>query len=206
MQKRLGSDADEPPKPKSNLKKKAVQSVATTADDEGSSSSEVCATQFGFCTVDTSPKDLRRLLLLDNQSTCNIFCNKALVTKVWKSKSSITVQGNGGSITTNTKAFAKNYGEVWFGTRAITNILSLKNVKNKYRVTYDSETEDVFTVHMNKGRVMQFKMHKDGLHILQQGSCHQSMEIKIIHHRARQRRKHNHKPQSVCQELWRSVV
>ena len=53
---------------------------------------------------------------------------------------------------------------MWFDTRAITNILSLKNVKNKYRVTYDSETEDVFTVHMNKGRVMQFKMHKYGLH------------------------------------------
>ena len=44
----------------------------------------------------------------------------------------------------HTKAFVKNYGEVWFDTRAITNILSLKNVKNKYRVTYDSESEDVF--------------------------------------------------------------
>ena len=94
------AEGDETPKPKYSLKKKAVQFVATTADDEGSSSSEVCATQFGFCTVDTSPKDLRRLLLLDNQSTCGIFCNKALVTKVWKSKSSIIVQGNDGSITT----------------------------------------------------------------------------------------------------------
>ena len=100
-------EVDESPKPKSNLKKKAVQFVATTADDEGSSSSEVYATQFGFCTVAISPRDLRRLLLLDNQSTCDIFCNKALVTKVWKSKSSITVQGNGGSITTKTKAFVK---------------------------------------------------------------------------------------------------
>ena len=68
------------PKPKSSLKKKAVQFVATTAEDKGSSSSEVCATQFGFCTVDTSPKDLRHLLLLDNQSTCDIFCNESLVT------------------------------------------------------------------------------------------------------------------------------
>ena len=66
-------EGDETPKQKSSLKKKAVQFVATTQDDEGSSSSEVCATQFGFCTVDTSPKDLRRLLLLDNQSTCDIF-------------------------------------------------------------------------------------------------------------------------------------
>ena len=44
-------EVDESPKPKSNLKKKAVQFVATTANDEGSSSSEICATQFGLCTV-----------------------------------------------------------------------------------------------------------------------------------------------------------
>ena len=69
-------EVDESPKPKSNLKKKAVQFVATTANDEGISSSEVYVTQFGFCTVATSPKDLRRLLLLDNQSTCEIFCEQ----------------------------------------------------------------------------------------------------------------------------------
>ena len=53
---------------------------------------------------------------------------------------------------------------MWFDTRAITNTLSIKNVKNKYRFTYDSKSDDVFTVHMNKGQVMHFKMHKDVLH------------------------------------------
>ena len=46
------------PKQKFNLKKKSIQFVATTTDDEGSSSSEVRTTQFGFYTVATSPKDL----------------------------------------------------------------------------------------------------------------------------------------------------
>ena len=107
-------EVDETPKPKSSQKKKAVQFVATTADDEGSSSSEVCATQFGFCTVDTSPQ---------------------------------------GSPTPAPPRQSVNLR-----------------------------------------------------HILQQGSCHQSMEIQFIYHSARQRRKHYHKPEGVCQELWRSVV
>ena len=46
---------------------------------------------------------------------------------------------------------------------AITNILCLKNVKHKYRVTYDSLTDGVFTVH-KPGQQLHFVMHKDGLH------------------------------------------
>jgi hypothetical protein len=40
----------------------------------------------------------------------------------------MTVKGNGGTLSTTTKAFLKNYGEVWFDKHAITNILSLRNV------------------------------------------------------------------------------
>ena len=75
----------------------------------------------------------------------------------------MSVKGNGGSITTNKIIYLKNYGNVWFDERAITNILCLKNVKQKYRVTYDSSTDGVFTVH-KPGQQLHFVMHKDGLH------------------------------------------
>ena len=107
-------EVDETPKPTSNLKKKAVQFVATTDDDEVSSSSEVCATQFGFL--------------------------------------------------------------------------------YSWHLPQRSSTSDPPRQSVNLR------------HILQQGSCHQIMEVKIIHHRARQRQKHYHKLQGVCKELWRSVV
>ena len=106
-----------------------MQFVVT--EDSGTESEEVCSTQYGFafCHVATDKSSLRNLLLLDNQSTCNIFCNKKLVTRVWTTPDSMTVLGNGGSITTNQKAHVCNYSDVWFDKRAITNILSLKNVQ-----------------------------------------------------------------------------
>ena len=74
----------------------------------------------------------------------------------------MSVKGNGGSITTNKIGYLKSYGDVWFKERAITNILCFKNVKQKYRVTYDSSTDGVFTVH-KPGQQQHFVMHKDGL-------------------------------------------
>ena len=69
---------------KSILRKKAVKFVAT--EDSGTESEEICATQYGFafCHVTTDKSSLRNLLLLDNQYTCGIFCNKEIVTRVWK--------------------------------------------------------------------------------------------------------------------------
>ena len=59
--------------------------------------------------------------------------------------------------------YLKNYGDVWFDERAITNILCLKNVKQKYRVTYDSTTDGVFTVH-KPGQQPHFVMHNFWYH------------------------------------------
>ena len=63
------------------------------------------------------------------------------------------------------KAHVKNYGDVWFDTKAITNILSLKNVRNKFHVTYDSRNgEGACIVHKPSGVNVHFVMHPDGLH------------------------------------------
>jgi hypothetical protein len=44
----------------------------------------------------------------------------------------MTVMGNGGKLTINTKANLKGYGKLWFDERAITNILSLKRVSDSH--------------------------------------------------------------------------
>ena len=76
----------------------------------------------------------------------------------------MTVKGNGDNLKTHKKTYVKNYGEVWFDGRAITNIMSLKNVKEKFRVTYDSGRDGTFTVHKPNGLNIKFVMHSDGLH------------------------------------------
>ena len=82
----------------------------------------------------------------------------------------MSVKGSGSSITTNKIGYLKKYGDVWFDERAITNILCLKNVKQKYRVTYDSSRDGVFTVHKT-GQQLHFVMHKDGVHYHNTKNC-----------------------------------
>ena len=55
------------------------------------------------------------------------------------------------------------YGTVWFYEDGIANILSLNNVKKKYRVTYDSTAYDCFEVHKADGTKRVFKPSKKGL-------------------------------------------
>ena len=132
----------------------------------------MCASQYNFVfnTHISTSDDLRRLLLLDNQSTCDIFCNPKLLENIHSTPNSMSVKGNGGSITTNKIGYLKNYGKVCFDERAITNILCLKNVKHKYRVTYNSSTDGVFTVQKPVQQI-HFAMHKDGLHYHDTRNC-----------------------------------
>ena len=149
----------------------ASQHGESDADDDDDDSSGYGFCNYGHCghTL-VSPKaqkyDLHSLILLDNQSTVDLFCNRKLVTRLWTTTNSMTVHGNGGSLTTHTKAWLKNYGEVWFDERAITNILALKNVRGRgFPVSYNGEgDESLFTVHKPDGTQVLFPMHKDGLH------------------------------------------
>jgi hypothetical protein len=104
------------------------------------------------------------MMLLDNQSAVDLFCNRELVSRVWRTEDSMTVHGNGGALTTQHKAHIKNCGDVWFHSKALTNILSLKNARDKYHVTYDSLGDGDFTVHKPNGVDVHFAMHADGLH------------------------------------------
>ena len=77
----------------------------------------------------------------------------------------MTVSSNGGSLTTNSKAYIKNYGKVWFNKQAITNVLSLKLVHNKFKMTYDGDSDkSIFTIQKLDGKQVHFWMHSDSLH------------------------------------------
>jgi hypothetical protein len=64
------------------------------------------------------------------------------------------------------KATMSGYNkDVWFSTRAITNIIALSNLIQKYCVTYDSEDKMCVVHWESQGKPnMKFFMHKCGLH------------------------------------------
>jgi hypothetical protein len=105
---------------------------------------------------------LKNWILLDNQSTIDIFCNKNLLSKIHQVNDEMSIETNGGILSTNMKGFLQNYGEVWYHPNAITNILSLNNIKNKYRVTYDSEKDNIFFVH-KPDAIIKFQESDNGL-------------------------------------------
>ena len=72
----------------------------------------------------------------------------------------------GGTMVVTHKAKMAGYNKnIWFRKRAITNIIDLGKIIQKYRVTYDSE-EKMFIVHWEAEEKpnMELRMHKSGLH------------------------------------------
>jgi hypothetical protein len=58
--------------------------------------------------------ELREVILLDSQSTMDIFCNAALVSKTCKSTTSMRLKSNGGNIVVTRKATMPGYNkDVW---------------------------------------------------------------------------------------------
>jgi hypothetical protein len=110
--------------------------------------------------------DLMEVILLDSQSTIDLFCNAPLVSKNSESKSSMRLKSNGGTMIVTQKATMMGYNKtVWFSTRAITNSIALRNLIDQYRITYDSD-DLMFVVHRDSESKpnMETRMHESSLH------------------------------------------
>ena len=58
----------------------------------------------------------------------------------------ISIRSNGRTTTANINQRVKEYGDVWFTPKYITNIILIKNFKNKCQVPYDSAHDNAFVV------------------------------------------------------------
>jgi len=102
-------------------------------------------------------------ILLESQSTVVVFKNKKLLKNIRDAKKALSLHCNARIAMVNKVSDLPGYGTVWFYEDGIANILSLNNVKKKYRVTYDSTAYDCFEVHKADGTKRVFKPSKKGL-------------------------------------------
>jgi hypothetical protein len=111
---------------------------------------------------------LRSGWLLDNQSTFDLCCNLDFSGRKCNAKKVMNMLSNGGYLQITKECMVLSYEFwVWFTTRAMTNIICLKNLIHLYWVTYDSERQMEFIVHWEEFGlpIMIFDMHPCELHV-----------------------------------------
>jgi len=129
--------------------------------------------------TDTNNNKFRGLkptwILLDTQSTVDIFHNPGLLTDI-KSVDGpgMRIKSNGnGSIISHEMGNVAGYGDVWYyHPDSIANILSVANVRKKFEVPMDTGPGDPcpsICIHRPNGGVIRFKEHKMGLYVYDAG-------------------------------------
>jgi Zinc knuckle len=106
-------------------------------------------------------------ILLDNQSTVNIFYNRKLLRDVCETNRYMCVQCNAGWMVTNMIGHLPGYlGEVWYNPDGIANILLMGDAEKHFRIRYDSGAEKAFLVKKPNGTVKRFVKNPGGLYYL----------------------------------------
>ena len=102
-------------------------------------------------------------VLLDNQSTVDVFSNRRLLKNIRKFDRSLAIFSTGGRTTTYLQGYLHGYGTVWFHPGVIANILYISKVAVKYRVSYDSTGVKKFLFHMPRGNIISFTQRDRGI-------------------------------------------
>ena len=120
----------------------------------------------GFTHTLHSRTHQKEAVLLDTGSNCSVFNNRNLLTDIKKSNKVLRAYSNGGYQDSHYVGKYRNVFEVWYNKDSLVNILSLAEVRKKYRVTMDSSESNTLVVHISENDRMNFYENENGLYLL----------------------------------------
>mgnify|MGYP002176679840 FL=1 len=106
---------------------------------------------------------LKNWITLDNGSTLSLFSNPQLVEDIRTTDKTLVLATNAGIKHSNQEATVPGFGKVYYDKDAIANIFGFSDLKKKHRITYDSDKEDAFIVHMDD-EIIKFECSPEGLY------------------------------------------
>jgi hypothetical protein len=85
------------------------------------------------------------------------------VGNIRSTETTLALATNAGVKQSNQEAFVLGFGKVYYDKDAIANIFGFLDLKKTYRITYDSDQEDAFLVHM-QNNILLFQCSPKGLY------------------------------------------
>ena len=82
-------------------------------------------------------------VLLDTQSSCDIFVNKWLLHNIWLIVGDgLLIHSNGVNFRATKMGTVKGYGDVWYNKHSLANILSFTTMRKKFPITVSTRPDD----------------------------------------------------------------
>ncbi|GKY97397.1 hypothetical protein MPSEU_000698200 [Mayamaea pseudoterrestris] len=122
----------------------------------------------------------KKAVLLDNQSTVDLFCNAKMLTNIRPVPTWMVIKCNAGTVRTNMMGDLEGYGPVWWYPQGLANILSLAQVRKKFTVEYlmHGVERPMFVVEKPDGKQREFVETDSGLYVCESFSKGKRGDVK----------------------------